>query len=337
MTVMSYAFNDLDIYLYLAGLSYNLIPMFLYLIGMFYSQNSHEEYTNRILVSNIIILGVGVILFILRPDFYTKILTNNPYYRMESYLGSSMPIGNIAAVSIPLLFLNLFRYSKLRKTILFIIILSGLILSMQRSAWIAGLFALFFSLIIYLNKKLNLKKVLVVYSIIFIMVLVVPVVFNTFVPDYFQAHLYRRLETFDISMFTSRTDQWRTAIDIFLKYPLGYGLGSAGHKSAVLGINIVPDGNYFRILVETGLIGFVAFVIFNIQGLLNAWVKNKYIFIALLIYLMQAIGTNVLDLIYSSFIYWFLLGYIINKKSINIRGEFTKENIDEYNNHIKLQ
>lgn len=312
MSISSYLYNDLDIYLYFAGISYNLIPSLLYILGMIYAQNSTEYFLNKILLSNMVILGIGMILFISRPSFYSAFLADNSYYRMLSYLGSSMQIGNISAISIPLLFANLKKFGRVQNSIFFIITFIGLMLSMQRSAWIAGLIALVLSLMIYYNKNLSLKKLISLYSIFFILIIIIPIVFMTVVPVSFQGHVLRRFDTFDISMFTSRTNQWESAIDIFLEYPLGYGLGSAGHKSATLGLSVVPDGNYFRILVETGIFGILTFSGFNIQGLKSSWQKNKYLFVILIIYLLQAIGTNVFDLMYSSFIYWFILGYIIN-------------------------
>lgn len=312
-TILCYSYNGLDIYFYFAGVSYNLIPSLLYILGTIYAQNVGEDCSYKILYSNLIILSIGIIVFILRPDFYSNMIGNN-YYRMESYMDSSMHVGNIAAVSIPIYFYNLKRFNKIQSISFALIILVGLVLSMQRSAWVVGAIVLVVSVCAYLLKRLNLDIVLKSYFIVIIIVVGILLFIKFVLPESFEAHILRRFDTFDISMITSRSGQWKTAFDLFLEHPLGLGLGSAGHKTAAEGIYIVPDGNYFRILVETGIFGFLSFVYFNIQGLKHSWKKEKYIFLIFIIFLLQAIGTNVFDLMYSSFVYWFLLGYIINKK-----------------------
>ena len=112
-------------------------------------------------------------------------------------------------------------------------------------------------------------------------------------------------------MMSDRNYQVENGINTFFNYPLGFGLGAAGIKAAKYGMQVVPDGNILKILVETGIIGFIVFWSLNIRALIRGIRDRKYYCaLIVLLFLSHSIGSNVLDFYYSSFVYWFILGYI---------------------------
>ena len=100
-------------------------------------------------------------------------------------------------------------------------------------------------------------------------------------------------------------------IELFFKYPFGFGLGAAGNKASVYHMQVVPDGNLIRILVETGIVGIISFSIMNGNAILNG-IKRKqyYLTLIILLFLAHSIGSNVLDFYYGSFVYWYILGFL---------------------------
>jgi len=120
---------------------------------------------------------------------------------------------------------------------------------------------------------------------------------------------YERFDTID-SMISDRNHQWLNALKVFFEYPWGIGIGMLSHITAAQGFELAcPDGNYFRILGELGLYGFVVFILLLgtaiVRGLFHV---NIFYGLALMVFSLQAIGSNVFDFYYTSFLFWFLVG-----------------------------
>jgi O-antigen ligase len=324
-SIYAYIFNERPIILFIKGLSYNLIPSLLFLLGADTAKKSDATIFKRILVSNIIIMLFGFVV-ILFPSFEDSLGQENLAitdfgFRFGSYL-TSLPLGSTIASSIPILFMVAKKFKKPLVIIFAVVIIISLILTMQRGAWIAGIISFLLSLILKVRNSRH--KILTSFGILIMIIFLITIfyfIYDIYFPDNLKLLLDRRLEDLDSSMFTSRTDQWESAFDMFLKYPLGFGLGAAGNKASTYGLQIIPDGNYFRILLEIGIIGFISFLFLNIKTMILAIQKHQlYLAILLLSFLMHAVGTNVFDFYYSSFIYWFILGYITycdNKSKIH--------------------
>ncbi|MFW3587254.1 O-antigen ligase family protein [Vagococcus fluvialis] len=314
ISLQSYLFNDVDIKLYLAGWSYNIIPSLLYIVGYMYAKENNERAFFDILKSNIIFLSIGLFLFLTKFDFYTnyQISEGVPlYHRLESYMGS-LVVGSVAVLSIPLYFYSLKNMKIGNKLFYLIIIILSLTLSMQRSAWVMG-GAILVLCTVYFFKINNTLEVLLKYVIVFFtFILISTFILKRFVSDEFISHLIRRVDSFGGGMVSSRSNQWIEALITSLEHPFGIGVGSAGNKATIYGEGVVPDGNYFRILVETGFLGLLTFILINLQALFRSIKNNPYLSFVLLGFLFQAIGSNVFDFYYSSFIYWFILGYCVN-------------------------
>ncbi len=193
----------------------------------------------------------------------------------------------LAAIMITILFI--LEEKSLKKIILGLItslILIGLILTQTRNSWIA--FALtFFALIIYLLGSLRIpsktKRRAIAYTLVLVIVIIA---------IYFGAELLSRgivtrstsitthkinpesLESIGNNSLLTRVFIWHTALMAFLKHPI-VGIGySSFYFSSQLYYTIPailfdmfargshPHITYLAVLVETGIVGLIGFLIF---------------------------------------------------------------------------
>ncbi len=327
------ALNNSTVF-YLKGFSYCLFPMTGYFIFSFskhFNYQSINRFLNVYLITSVLSIVVGVYFFLVQPNFYVNyilksyegyISENDSLFqlRLLSYYGDPTLIGNIASVSFAILY-----YLKKReinylqnKAILFflqIIILAGIILSFARSAWVASVFILFIHQL--KTSKIRLIKFTFFTTLVIILIIVF---FTKYLAD---SLLYSFIEERFSSLTTSfkeRNGQLEWGKNVFLNNPLGIGLGQAGHKSFTGDLSRgVYDNNYLRILVELGIQGAISFLsIFfftlylSLKGLINKQHKEFYFLIlsVLFIFYFQSIGSNIIDLHYSSFIFWSFIGIL---------------------------
>jgi len=311
--------------LFFYGISYNLLPMVMYLVGTIFAKKEYDKIMMNLIISNFSIILVGLALYYFEPMFYMKTIASNTleildmsnnYYRFPSYVGTLI-VGNITSVSIPLIFMYREKLKKVYFFFFLIIFIVGSILSMQRSAFIATTFALSGCVLLSFKYNHSKGKIIKIGVGIVCTLIALLLIYNNIFTETQKVMFTMRGLSFN-SAIGERINQWQTGIDIFSAYPFGTGLGSAGHKAVAAGIlNTIPDGNYFRILAEVGLHGIIVFLLLNICALSKSIKNNKYIAIILIIYLFQAIGTNVFDLYYISFVYWFVLGFAANYSKIS--------------------
>ena len=300
--------------IYLYGFSYLLIPqLFFYKIGVAVKDTKQALFL--LLKCNAVLVLVSIVLYILRPGFYLNLISSKftetfDIYggfvpRLVGYIADSMAMGVICSSS----FILSLAYVEKKKFIYLLIFLAGSIMSMQRGSWITLIVASFIYLI--LSKKLfklSLKWIFLIGSLVISMIYFITTIELEGSLSYMDL-LMRRFENIG-SAGGERNMQWFGVIDAVGNYPLGFGLGSLSHKGVGMGFPVVcPDGNYFRILGDTGVLGFLIFLFLNCSTLWFLFKTRRYgLMCALLVFLAQAIGTNVFDLYYASFIYWFLMG-----------------------------
>lgn len=311
-------FGNVSLYFY--GVSYNIMPMVMYFVGSISARKGNSKIIKYLLISNFLIVGIGVILYYFEPDFYkvgyiSKLVAagvvTGTYYRFPSYV-SSLAVGNLTVASIPLLFMV--RESLSRKVFFTFLgfFIFGSILTMQRSSFVMLIFVILVSITIQISKKKDFMKYLKILVGVSMVLIFLLFIYQNVLTDTQQLIFERRVSNLS-SAIGERSNQWESAIDIVSRYPLGTGIGSVGHKAAFAGVQgAVADGNYFRILAEVGIHGLIIFLVLNGLVMLRIGTRNKFLFLALLVYLFQAIGTNVFDIYYISFIYWFILGYSAN-------------------------
>jgi O-antigen ligase len=129
-----------------------------------------------------------------------------------------------------------------------------------------------------------------------------------------------RLSAFGTAI-SERSDTWFSAINNSPNIILGSGLGSVGHKALGFTKYYVHDGSYFKILAETGIIGFSLFMTMLILTYVRFYsTKKDYrLEISIItILLFQAIGSNVLAFQTLLPVFWFSIGRIWSYKKMDV-------------------
>lgn len=334
LSVFAYLFNERPIVIFLSCITYNLFPMLMYGIGKASTSNEKNNSVLRAFIySNIVIILVGFIIYFV-PSLAVKvgmdsmvtagISATGKGYRFGSYMGS-LELGNICAISIPLLLMYDFKNRIIKYAVLMIFAIA-LLLTMQRGAWIVGIASVTASMII--SAILNRKgfKVIIGYILLGVILIIALLYFvNHYMSAGLLQHLQIRLRGLNInSMSTGRAEQVADGMALFIKYPLGFGLGAAGNKASTYHMGVVPDGNLIRILVETGIFGIISFMIMNIKAIIKG-LKHQYYYmtVIVLLFLAHSIGSNVLDFYYGSFVYWYILGFLNRSDKQYVLGENT--------------
>lgn len=321
VSVYAYLFNGRPIAVFLSCITYNLFPMLMYGIGRANAANERNNPVFKaLLYSNIVLILVGFVIYFV-PSLAVSvgmdsivtagISATDIGYRFGSYMGS-LELGSICAISVPLLLMFDFKY-KMIKPILLVVLAAALLLTMQRGAWIVGAVGMFACMVISAVLYKKGIKTIIGYMILG-GILACAILF--FVDHYMSAgvleHLQIRLSGFNInSMSIGRTEQASEAFALFLKYPFGFGLGAAGNKASAYNLAVIPDGNLVRILVETGFLGMIVFIIMNARAIRKG-LRHRYYYMVVIVilFLAHAIGSNVLDFYYGSFVYWYILGFL---------------------------
>lgn len=117
--------------------------------------------------------------------------------------------------------------------------------------------------------------------------------------------------------FAIRINKWMALIDGTMKHPI-FGLGLSISKEAC-------DGNYIRILAETGISGFLLWIWLCINILKNTKVNHNNINLlanyGMIVLLLTAIFIDIFEASKIMMLYWFILGcaYASNDSKIGVK------------------
>ncbi|MFC1562507.1 O-antigen ligase family protein [candidate division KSB1 bacterium] len=253
-----------------------LITLSLYILfGYFFALNNirNKEDTRKVVLL-LIFLSLIFSVFGIFNHFFTKNIfhqgmTNGvprPFFSEHGSYAAFITFGFALSLNLGLnaknnLYTWIFRISSL-------IIFMGIILSFTRAAWLGTLFLIIFSLWFTLLKKVNLKNILILLLAIFILCLIIYILLlNTNILTHF-------LTIYDIRNLSNieRFNRWAAAIKMFEKNPiLGIGYDTYINNyffnrnlhyltflsTAFMGVH----SEFLKILSETGLLGFLSFIL----------------------------------------------------------------------------
>ena len=313
--------------IFLETISYLFIPQIAFYFFGYYIGKSSKEKANAfkiIIVANLIFAILSLFLHFLRPGFFTAFLARSVatgddfefYPRLTGYL-NSMIVGILCSSCLVLSMKYLNSISI--KFISFIAFSLCVVFSLQRGAWASmaiGL-SLFFIIAFFHRPILTVIRTVKYAFVLFL--LGVFIVFGLSMTrfDILGSQLLETINTDMLNKIASfseaaseRADQKDSFFTLIKSYPLGIGFGLLSHKSADLGfVYAIPDGNYYRIGGELGVFGLISFLFIIVIAVIKLYYKKEYtIIIVILLYCLQAYGTNVFDLYMCGFLFWFLLG-----------------------------
>lgn len=242
-------------------------------------------------------------------------------FRLSSVSGSislSLLLSTAAIISL----LNFTSAPSRFKLVLFCVLVSGCILTFQRSSIVALFLAVLFLSFSKLRKLKLSKRVLALESFLLFSLLVV---FYFFLGEDLQSFAISRFNSIlfyssDVNAFSERASQWTNVVSNLENYPLGTGPGQVGQilradsrPSGVLGI---PDGDYFRLISEYSFFGMLFYIV-AFRELLSGLYRfeayeamSKAVVLILVIALVQALGSSTLELYFSNTIVLAAVSYL---------------------------
>jgi hypothetical protein len=234
-------------------------------------------------------------------------------FRMASVSGSIV----FGAIMVYGLISSAYLYEKQRNKfymIMMIVFLLCSILSQQRSAWGCSIL---FCLWYFSN---NIKERWP-YLLLMVVILVSGVNYVAYVsPELLDFLILRFTGSFggdsnDVTIVNERSHMWLTAIDHFILNPFGLGAGQGGWISYTQDVNIdivVTDGDYFRLLLESGIPGVLVFI-YLLGAILLSFIRDNrseasYMYWLTIGSALQMVGSNITELYYANFAFWLALG-----------------------------
>lgn len=328
-TGLYFFFNQMPFSVFFMEYSNSIFPILFFYIGYSISEETDKSFIKSFTISGVFVILVGIY-FLIYPnqmyfDFLIRTIPNltaQNYLtdmRMNSFLGST-DVGTISSLLVVVSLSNIVKHSNISKNIfLFILACIGSALSMQRSSYaISIIMILILSLYGTFTRKISYWFIIVE---ILIIVLVLIYIFKS--DNFLILQILYHTSQFD-SAISDRSASWFNAVHNSPNIFLGSGLGTAGHKALEYAKYYVRDGNYFKILVEVGIIGLLLFIgtfIMTFTKYLKVKKSDILNICIISVFLFQAIGSNVLTFQTFLPVFWYFTGRIWNKNNKNIKYE----------------
>ncbi|MBO4374095.1 MAG: hypothetical protein J5829_03215 [Lachnospiraceae bacterium] len=304
---------------YAGEVSTTALPMFFYYAGRSFDEAETALYYKGYLAASLGMGFIGVILYILAPQFYLDFSYDNLFIsvadvptsrvRMNSLIGSgAMAVFATYALCISSFF---FKNSKKKQKIAgFVCLALSLVFAFmanQRSSMFCIILVLlFFILEGYLAGGKRSKKTLWIEIGIAAAAVAGVFVFARGVFEKFYARLASIPEGFG-----ERSETWVAAVNDMKNMWLGDGLGSRGHRAAPFRTYIVADGGLVKLYTEMGIIGTSLIIFLLVLVFLKAVKKPSAVIPEITVIvcaILMSIGSNVLEMQICAPIVYFALG-----------------------------
>jgi hypothetical protein len=322
ITIVLYSNNNLPFMVYFSEYSNSILPAGFFFIAYSSNDKTKKSFMNEVMLFGVLSIIIGFYFLVFDSEVYSrylhKTIANFTEYtyshdkRLNSLFGSV----DMGTLSVILLILSIQQYKNASSMAPFIIIISilGVILSQQRSAYVATLGVILYSA----DSRKGVKSLLKLLTAIIIVYVVFDI--TNYSEDSIVAQVIEKFYRLKYAL-SDRSDSWINAFSFNSNIYIGKGLGSVGHKALGLSELYIRDGNYLKIFFELGIIGtlsFLAIIGLIIRRIIVTSQKNYVDTSIVLLFLFQAIGSNVLSFQVLIPIFWFTLGTLL-KHNTNTR------------------
>jgi hypothetical protein len=313
---------------FLYGINHLLLPLPLFFAVKLANRRDQQSLLRAICFLNVGMVLIGLVLFYVRPAFYTTFLGSyfeesrnlvTPavlYIRLNSYVGSTA-VGILAAITIaliPRLRLPL-GVAPAMVSLMFI----AAMLSQQRGGLAASVLAVGYFLVAGRGKATT--RALSIAAAV-VVVAIMAIGFESRYPGVLAYTADKALSS--SSALSERFHSYQVGWNYFLRFPFGLGLGatsSAVYNAGLIVGEEVTDANFARILADLGIAGVVLFAVVVISAYLRAMTKRNALgwMTVLSIYLLVSLGTNVFDIFYVAHLFWVFVGVIDTESPRRVR------------------
>ena len=310
-------FSGMPVSVFIREFSNSILPIGFYFIAKSEVNYNYNDkfYSNSL---NVIIISflIGFVLHLQMPVFYLKYMSlieavdGKGMAFIRQYYGSIWGLtvtGSLGVVGLLISFKQIKEKNSKVAVFTLIICALGLIMTYRRSAIIIGLMAIIMVHILGLLKYKIIKPRFILAEIL-LSTIIINWTFDN-VPFYFE-DLYERATSVSVA-FDERSYTWFMGLETVNNIIAGDGLGTYGHKALAYSQNIIPDGNYFKILGELGILGISLFISIIIISILKGSTNLKILWaeVGIITALsLQAIGSNIYSFQQLMPLFWFSIG-----------------------------
>jgi hypothetical protein len=121
---------------------------------------------------------------------------------------------------------------------------------------------------------------------------------------------------------SSASSHWRNfrdGVETVIRHPQGYGLGNAGVVAKRTGVEIkAGESTYPELGVETGLVGALAFVLWNLVVLLALWRREAWLAAAFAAVLFLGLQTDIIGVPWIAVVVWAAAGMVMTRESADM-------------------
>ena len=320
-----YISNQIPFYVFIQEYSSSILPIAFFYIGYFGKNSQEKAFYKVFTYCGIFILVVGIYFLFFPNDMYYQYLfrsilnfTLQTYMsdmRLNSFLGSQ-DIGLLASLLVAISLFGVMLGQNIKwNIIVFIFSIVASALSLQRASYLSTIIIILILLTRQINKS-RVKQFLIISFLLIITTFSVRILFYDTI--HFD-QIVERISAFNTAI-AERSNSWKQALSHTTNLIFGQGLGSVGHKAIKFSKYYVRDGNYFKIIAEIGIIGFIIFLnimYYTYREFLRNKKRHIFNFSIISIFLIQAIGTNVLSFQIFLPVFWYSVGRIWSPQRIN--------------------
>ncbi len=309
-----YIKNGLPFQLYLTGVSYVLLPTVFYLIPR--ESIDVEKVFSRSFLALLFSFVLAVLFYYWWPEQYRLYCISHGYISAVARPQSSLQgiygvtlVGSFAACAVIYYYGKWIQSNKLYHLLATAFSFGMVLFAGRRSAIFACILLFLLENLVIIIKSPRKKK----HHLILIIIGILGVAGYVFYKSDEFSTFFERLTGISTAI-NERLWNWLENIEsVKDKILLGKGLGAGGHIASSYGYLGVHDNSYLMMLVENGVIGlllFLALLVSNFIAFLKNRQKSYLNYIALyivIIFAIQAIGSNVFEFPTLAVLFWFSL------------------------------
>lgn len=265
---------------------------------------------------------IGIYLLIIKPQWFVNYCLNYgfSFTRLSSCVGSI----NIGFLSVAALIYSLTMCIETRGKkgkVLYLLSLSYVVASMQRSAWIVGILSLLIIHYYVFVRWHILKLRYIIFEVI--LILLAAYFFRENIIALFTRWMFEHEVSGGYGMISGRAGQWINGLK-GSNLVFGSGFGSRGHRAMDYTEAAVADGGWIQLFCETGIIGMYFFLTAYCNSIRHGvrYMRQLIGPVAILCVVgLQAIGSNMFEFQIVLPLFWMSMGQIVYEKENKHPGE----------------
>lgn len=318
-TVITYFGSDIPISVFISSVSNTLLPMIFYIAGRNGIKFKKKSYYFALDICCLI----GIFLLFTRPEWYVLYCRERgiSYTRLSSGIGS-VAVGTLSSIALIYAISDICESKGKKGKLQYMFSLAFVFLSMQRSAWVVSILSVIV-MHYYIFCKWNSVKKNYLFVELFTIICGL-IVFRKPIISMITRWMLEKSSHGNLGMISSRSSQWIIGLENS-NWLFGSGFGMRGQKAMQFVEVFIGDGGWIVLLCEVGIVGVGLFILILARSANKGFYSFKKLYapiLIIIIFLLQAIGSNVFMFQLMAPLFWMSVGEIeaLKKEDRGKRG-----------------